>query len=320
MCFNTSTPYSWLLKCGDWTEIYDNSRYLLCWSGHGMIAWLDECCFYLKLSDLPQYTTGGTIHVIVNNQIGFTTDPKLARSSPHPSDVAKVIHMLALFPSMPGAFGCRVLIMFGCVAYVWNPSSWTVLQPKQVMYVHMCDFHWKYFKAFNPTGLVTFVELNRVWEPQFFTAMEMTRKEWLIAADWLWSGGRYQWFSTLELLMLFLCWFWLQNRLDTIHSWNMGVISLESQKLVLKCLAAMGKFKIVFVNLCLGSSWSWFWSFGQWSYLIHCWMVITVLLEFLQKFQTDVVVDLVCYRRHGHNEQVRLSPISLFFDVSIVGT
>ncbi|GAQ84781.1 2-oxoglutarate dehydrogenase E1 component [Klebsormidium nitens] len=43
----------------------------------------------MQLSDLPEYTTGGTIHVILNNQIGFTTDPKLARSSPHPSDVAK---------------------------------------------------------------------------------------------------------------------------------------------------------------------------------------------------------------------------------------
>ncbi|CAM6044651.1 unnamed protein product [Sphagnum compactum] len=43
----------------------------------------------MQLSDLPEYTTGGTIHVIINNQIGFTTDPKLARSSPHPSDVAK---------------------------------------------------------------------------------------------------------------------------------------------------------------------------------------------------------------------------------------
>lgn len=43
-----------------------------------------------QLSDLPEYTTGGTIHIILNNQIGFTTDPKLARSSPHPSDVAKV--------------------------------------------------------------------------------------------------------------------------------------------------------------------------------------------------------------------------------------
>ncbi|KAG0595837.1 hypothetical protein M758_UG202400 [Ceratodon purpureus] len=124
-----------------------------------MIAWLDECCFYLKLSDLPQYTTGGTIHVIVNNQIGFTTDPKLARSFPHPSDVAEGV-------------GAPI-------------------------------FHCNGDDPYNP---------------------------------------------------------------------------------LLKCGCDKSKFKIVF------------------------------------KFQTDVVVDLVCYRRHGHSEQVRLSPISLFFDVSIVGT
>lgn len=45
----------------------------------------------LQLAELPEYTTGGTVHVIVNNQIGFTTDPKLARSSVHPSDVAKAV-------------------------------------------------------------------------------------------------------------------------------------------------------------------------------------------------------------------------------------
>ena len=43
------------------------------------------------LSELKGYRTGGTIHFIVNNQIGFTTYPRYSRSSPYPSDVAKMI-------------------------------------------------------------------------------------------------------------------------------------------------------------------------------------------------------------------------------------
>jgi 2-oxoglutarate dehydrogenase E1 component len=45
----------------------------------------------LELSELKGFRTGGTIHVIVNNQIGFTTTPSYARSGPYPSDVAKII-------------------------------------------------------------------------------------------------------------------------------------------------------------------------------------------------------------------------------------
>jgi 2-oxoglutarate dehydrogenase E1 component len=46
----------------------------------------------LHLSDLPNYTTGGTIHIVVNNQVAFTTDPKSSRSSPYCTDVAKALN------------------------------------------------------------------------------------------------------------------------------------------------------------------------------------------------------------------------------------
>ena len=54
-------------------------------AGQGVVA---EC---FAMSGLPGHNTGGTIHVIINNQIGFTTAPRFARSSPYPSDVAKMV-------------------------------------------------------------------------------------------------------------------------------------------------------------------------------------------------------------------------------------
>ena len=54
-------------------------------AGQGVVS---EC---FAMSGLPGHNTGGTIHIIVNNQIGFTTSPRFARSSPYPSDVGKMV-------------------------------------------------------------------------------------------------------------------------------------------------------------------------------------------------------------------------------------
>src|SRR5690242_6013326 len=54
-------------------------------AGQGVIA---EC---FGLSGLRGHRTGGSVHFIVNNQIGFTTYPRYSRSSPYPTDIAKMI-------------------------------------------------------------------------------------------------------------------------------------------------------------------------------------------------------------------------------------
>jgi 2-oxoglutarate dehydrogenase E1 component len=54
-------------------------------AGQGVVT---EC---FGMSGLKGYQTGGTIHVIVNNQIGFTTSPHFSRSTPYPTDVAMMV-------------------------------------------------------------------------------------------------------------------------------------------------------------------------------------------------------------------------------------
>jgi 2-oxoglutarate dehydrogenase E1 component len=84
----------------------------------------------LSLSELPYYRTGGTIHLIVNNQIGFTTLPRQGRFTSYPTDVAKMIqapifhvngddpeacvHAAHLAIAFRQEFHCDVMIDFWC--------------------------------------------------------------------------------------------------------------------------------------------------------------------------------------------------------------
>jgi 2-oxoglutarate dehydrogenase E1 component len=79
-------------------------------AGQG-IVW--EC---LGFSGVRGYNTGGCIHFIINNQIGFTTSPQFARSSPYPSDVAKgvqapIFHVNGDDPEAV-TYACKMAIEF----------------------------------------------------------------------------------------------------------------------------------------------------------------------------------------------------------------
>ncbi|WP_448657519.1 2-oxoglutarate dehydrogenase E1 component [Sphingomonas sp. CJ99] len=79
-------------------------------AGQG-IVW--EC---LGFSGIRGYNTGGCVHFIINNQVGFTTSPQFARSSPYPSDVAKgvqapILHVNGDDPEAV-TFACKMAIEF----------------------------------------------------------------------------------------------------------------------------------------------------------------------------------------------------------------
>ncbi len=70
----------------------------------------------LSMAELKGYRTGGTVHIIVNNQIGFTTNPKNSRFTPYPSDAAKMVqapifHVNGDDPEAV-AYACRAAVEF----------------------------------------------------------------------------------------------------------------------------------------------------------------------------------------------------------------
>ncbi|MEA3028911.1 MAG: 2-oxoglutarate dehydrogenase component [Sphingomonadales bacterium] len=79
-------------------------------AGQGIVA---EC---FGFSGIPGYATGGCLHFVINNQVGFTTSPQFGRSSPYPSDVAKAVQapILHVNGDDPEAvtFACKLAIEY----------------------------------------------------------------------------------------------------------------------------------------------------------------------------------------------------------------
>ncbi|WP_420136537.1 2-oxoglutarate dehydrogenase E1 component [Sphingomonas sp.] len=101
------------------TQLKDNERAKVmpilihgdaAFAGQGIVM---EC---FGFSGLRGYNTGGTIHFVINNQVGFTTSPQFARSSPYPSDIAKMVQapILHVNGDDPEAvtFACKVATEF----------------------------------------------------------------------------------------------------------------------------------------------------------------------------------------------------------------
>eukprot|EP00250_Pteridium_aquilinum_P034625 c7842_g1_i1 orf=180-3287(+) len=137
----------------------------------------------LHLSDLPNYTTGGTIHLVVNNQVAFTTDPKSSRSSPYCTDVAKalnapifhvngddveaVVHVCELAADWRNTFHCDVVVDIVCYRRFGHNEidepSFTQPKMYQVIKNHMPAVD-VYEKQLVASGMMSKEEVDKLHE------------------------------------------------------------------------------------------------------------------------------------------------------------
>merc|ERR1719305_1164848 len=89
---------------------------------HGDAAFAGQGVVYetMGMSELPDYSTKGTIHIVANNQIGFTTDPRYSRSSPYCTDVGRVVNAPIFHVNADDPEAC---IMVANLAAEWR-STW----------------------------------------------------------------------------------------------------------------------------------------------------------------------------------------------------
>ena len=176
-------------------------------AGQGVVA---EC---FGLSGLRGHRIGGSLHFIVNNQIGFTTAPRFARSSPYPSDVAKmidapifhvngddpeaVVHVVKIAMDFRQRFGKPVVIDMFCYRRHGHNEADEPAFTQPLMYARIAE-HPRvteiYGKKLVEEGLLTAAEVERMHADfralleEEFAAGDSYRPN---RADWLdgkWSG------------------------------------------------------------------------------------------------------------------------------------
>jgi len=176
-------------------------------AGQGVVA---EC---FGLSGLRGHRIGGSLHFIVNNQIGFTTAPRFARSSPYPSDVAKmidapifhvngddpeaVVHVVKIAMDFRQRFGKPVVIDMFCYRRHGHSEADEPAFTQPLMYARIGE-HPRVTEIYGnklvEEGLLTAAEVEqmhadfRVLLEEEFAASDSYRPN---RADWLdgkWSG------------------------------------------------------------------------------------------------------------------------------------
>ena len=176
-------------------------------AGQGVVA---EC---FGLSGLRGHRIGGSLHFIVNNQIGFTTAPRFARSSPYPSDVAKmidapifhvngddpeaVVHVVKIAMDFRQRFGKPVVIDMFCYRRHGHNEADEPAFTQPLMYARIAE-HPRVTEIYGTKlveeGLITATEVERMHADfralleEEFAASDSYRPN---RADWLdgkWSG------------------------------------------------------------------------------------------------------------------------------------
>merc|ERR1719234_837313 len=138
----------------------------------------------MGMSELPDYSTKGTIHIVANNQIGFTTDPRYSRSSPYCTDVGRVVNAPIFHVNADDPEAC---IMVANLAAEWR-STWQRDVVIDLVGYRKFGHNEIDEPMFTQPIMYSIIKYDKICEEAYKKAQEATvtlHKHWL---DSPWSG------------------------------------------------------------------------------------------------------------------------------------